>query len=84
MPGCVFQNFVFVFFYHCYYKKNLNAVQSLKGMLFEDKILNFIKSKIQLTTKSINTAEAEKIIKDFNSVQQGLKIKQKTKKISKK
>ena len=67
-----------------YYKKNLNAVQSLKGMLFEDKILNFIKSKIQLTTKSINTAEAEKIIKDFNSVQQGLKIKQKTKKISKK
>ena len=67
-----------------YYKKNLNAVQSLKGMLFEDKILNFIKSKIQLTTKSINTAEAEKIIKDFNSAQQGLKIKQKTKKISKK
>ena len=46
--------------------------------------LNFIKSKIQLTTKSINTAEAEKIIKDFNSAQQGLKIKQKTKKISKK
>ena len=67
-----------------YYKKNLNAVQSLKGMLFEDKILNFIKSKIQLTTKSINTAEAEKIIKDFISAQQGLKIKQKTKKISKK
>ena len=26
-----------------YYKKNLNAVQSLKGMLFEDKILKFYK-----------------------------------------
>ena len=49
-----------------YYQKNPSASQSLKGSLYEEKIIEFIKSKINLTTKEINTKEAEKIIVEFN------------------
>ena len=49
-----------------YYQKNPNASQSLKGSLYEEKIIELIKSKINLTTKEINTKEAEKIIAEFN------------------
>ena len=49
-----------------YYKKNPSASQSLKGSLYEEKIIELIKSKINLTSKEINTKEAEKIIAEFN------------------
>ena len=49
-----------------YYQKNPSATQSLKGSLYEEKIIELIKSKINLTTKEINTKEAEKIITEFN------------------
>ena len=49
-----------------YYQKNPSASQSLKGSLYEEKIIELIKSKINLTTKEINTKEAEKIIAEFN------------------
>ena len=49
-----------------YYQKNPSASQSLKGSLYEEKIIELIKSKINLTTKDINTKEAEKIIAEFN------------------
>ena len=49
-----------------YYQKNPNASQSLKGSLYEEKIIELIKSKINLTSKEINTKEAEKIIAEFN------------------
>ena len=49
-----------------YYQKNPNASQSLKGSLYEEKIIELIKSKINLTSKEINTSEAEKIIGKFN------------------
>ncbi len=49
-----------------YYQKNPNASQSLKGAIYEEKIINLIKSKIQLEIKDINSKEAEKIIADFN------------------
>ena len=49
-----------------YYQKNPSASQSLKGSLYEEKIINLIKSKINLTSKEVNTKEAEKIIADFN------------------
>ena len=51
-----------------YYQKNPSASQSLKGSLYEEKIINLIKSKIKLTKKEINTKEAEKIISDFNKL----------------
>ena len=49
-----------------YYQKNPSASQSLKGSIYEEKILELIKSKIKLNTKEINTEEAEKIISEFN------------------
>ena len=49
-----------------YYQKNPSASQSLKGSIYEEKILELIKSKIKLNTKEINTKEAENIISEFN------------------
>ena len=76
-----------------YYQKNPNASQSLKGSLYEEKIIELIKSKINLTSKEINTKEAEKIIAEFNKTDvdsdktrttSSTKNKTKSKKISKK
>ena len=49
-----------------YYQKNPSASQSLKGSIYEEKIITLIKSKIKLEIKSIDTKEAEKIISEFN------------------
>ena len=49
-----------------YYQKNPSASQSLKGSLYEEKIIDLIKSKIKLNTIEIDTKEAEKIISEFN------------------
>ena len=49
-----------------YYQKNPSASQSLRGSLYEEKIMELIKSKINLISKEINTKEAEKIIAEFN------------------
>ncbi len=76
-----------------YYQKNPSASQSLKGSLYEEKIINLIKSKMNLTSKEVNTKEAEKIIADFNKpnidsakskTTSPTKNKLKSKKISKK
>ena len=76
-----------------YYQKNPSASQSLKGSLYEDKIIELIKSKINLTSKEINTKEAENIIAEFNKpnqvyekseIKSSPKNKPKSKKISKK
>ena len=77
-----------------YYQKNPSASQSLKGSLYEEKIIELIKSKINLSTKEINSKEAEKIISEFNkpkidnsdksNTTSTVKTKSKTKKISKK
>ena len=49
-----------------YYQKNPSASQSLKGSLYEEKIIELIKSKIKLDRKEVNIKEAEKIISEFN------------------
>ena len=83
-----------------YYKKNPSATQSLKGVIYEDKLIKLFKSKINLNSKTLSTVEAEKVISGFNKTKNddGLKdksikqdsqktpkkIKAKTKKISKK
>jgi len=51
-----------------YYQKNPNASQSLKGSIYEEKIITLIKSKIKLEVKNINSKEAEKIISEFNKL----------------
>ncbi len=77
-----------------YYQKNPSASQSLKGSLYEEKIIDLIKSKIKIFSKEINSKDAEKIISEFNKpvvkketddiVESSLKSKSKLKKISKK
>ena len=77
-----------------YYQKNPSASQSLKGSLYEEKIIDLIKSKIKLTSREINSKEAQKIISEFNNLNakdaaankslSSSKDKQKSKKISKK
>ena len=49
-----------------YYQKNPQAAQSLKGGIYEEKILKLLKSKIKLLVKKIPSDEAEKIISNFN------------------
>ena len=81
-----------------YYKKNPQALQSLRGTLYEGKIISSIKNKMKLESKEISSSQAEKIIADFNkpkkneiiksqefqkSSQETLKNKQKTKKLVK-
>ena len=51
-----------------YYQKNPSAAQSLKGALYEEKILSLFKSKINLKKRNISTDEAEKIISKFNKL----------------
>jgi len=55
-----------------YYQKNPSAAQSLKGALYEDKILSLFKSKIKIIKKDISIKEAEKIISDFTKSSQNL------------
>jgi len=57
-----------------YYQKNPSAAQSLKGALYEEKILNLFKSKINLKKKNISIADAEKIISDFNKLSKDLSV----------
>ncbi len=49
-----------------YYKKNPSASASLRGTLYEEKIIDFIKSKAKSNKKVLNKIEAEKIIKVEN------------------
>ena len=49
-----------------YYQKNPSAVASLRGGIYEEKIISLIKEKARSTKKSITTDEAEKIILDQN------------------
>ncbi len=77
-----------------YYQKNPSASQSLKGSIYEEKIIDLIKSKAELKTLEIDTKEAEKIISEFNKpnidkiqstkTKSSSKSKPKSKKISKK
>ena len=78
-----------------YYKKNPMALQSIKGSLYEEKIINSIKLKTKLIKKEITDKEAESLIKNFNNLEnpqksnsekleEVKKSKAKSKKISKK
>ena len=75
-----------------YYKKNPSAYASLRGGIYEDKIISLIKEKAKSQKKSISSDEAEKIIinqnkqsNDTKAVEVKLKKEQsKNKKISNK
>ncbi len=52
-----------------YYQKNPSAVASLRGTIYEDKIINHIKLKANVTKKQLTKTEAEKLLKDENERQ---------------
>jgi len=49
-----------------FYQKNPSAVASLRGTVYEEKILNLIKEKAKANKKEISKSEAEKILKEAN------------------
>ncbi len=59
MPGQ--EKFVFE-----YYQKNPSATQRLQSSIYEEKIIKFFKSKINLVKKELTIKEAEKLIRGFN------------------
>ena len=52
-----------------YYQKNPSAVASLRGNIYEEKIIELIKSKAKTSKKIISKQEAEKILKAENEKQ---------------
>jgi len=49
-----------------FYQKNPSALASLRGSVYEEKIINLIKSKAKANKKDITKDEAEKILKEAN------------------
>ncbi len=49
-----------------YYEKNPSALDSLRGQIYEEKILEEIKKSAKINKKNITKSEAEKIIKEEN------------------
>ena len=47
-----------------FYQKNPSAVASLRGTIYEDKIINLIKDKAKANKKEVSKNEAEKILKE--------------------
>ena len=50
-----------------YYQKNPSASDALRGTIYEDKIINLIKSKSKVQKKEITKDEAEKILKSAHN-----------------
>ena len=83
-----------------YYQKNPSAAASLRGSIYEEKIINLIKQKSKQTKKTISLKEAEEIIKgdykikkhakqsiekaEYKKPKKTVKLLQKKKKIRKK
>ena len=49
-----------------FYQKNPSALASLRGNVYEEKIINLIKNKAKSSIKDITQSEAEKILKEAN------------------
>ena len=62
-----------------YYQKNPSASESLRGTIYEEKIIDLIKSKAKVNKKEVTKEDAEKILKSENEKN----IKEETKNINK-
>ncbi|MDA7577215.1 trigger factor [Candidatus Pelagibacter sp.] len=62
-----------------FYQKNPNAVASLRGSVYEEKILKTIKEKAIPNKKEITKEQAEKILKEAHEHDQSKDVKVKTK-----
>jgi len=79
-----------------YYQKNPSATASLRGSIYEEKIINLIKEKSKHTKKTISIKEAEQLIEEQHKthehfkeeeskkLKKTVKLSKKTKKIRKK
>ena len=65
-----------------FYQKNQSALASLRGTVYEEKILNLVKQKAKSNKKEVSKDEAEKILKQ--SQNQDLNLEKEVKKYSKK
>ncbi len=50
-----------------YYQKNPSEITRLRGPIYEDKIVELIKSKAKATIKEVNKKELEELVKDLSS-----------------
>jgi len=66
-----------------YYQKNPSATASLRGSIYEDKVINLIKEKSQRIKKTISIKEAEVIIKGEHLIKKSLKLSSKKKQFKK-
>jgi len=66
-----------------FYQKNPSALASLRGNVYEEKIINLIKSKAKPVKKEITKEQAEKILKEANDPGQKQELKKETKSTSK-
>ena len=62
-----------------FYQKNPSALASLRGNVYEEKIINLIKSKAKPVKKEITKEQAEKILKEANDPGQKQELKKGTK-----
>ena len=65
-----------------FYQKNQSALASLRGTVYEEKILNLVKQKAKSNKKEVSKDEAEKILKQ--SQNQDVNLENEVKKYSKK
>ena len=63
-----------------YYEKNPGAIESLRGSIYEEKIIGELKKIAKVNKKEISKEEAEKILKDEN--EKNLKEQEKLAKLS--
>ena len=63
-----------------FYQKNPSALASLRGTVYEEKILNLIKEKGKPNKKEISKDEAEKILKEAHKHDHDHEDKKETKK----
>ena len=63
-----------------FYQKNPSALASLRGTVYEEKILNLIKEKGKANKKEISKEEAEKLLKEAHKHDHGEEKKETKKK----
>ena len=59
-----------------YYQQNPSAVASLRGGIYEDKIISLIREKAKSTKKTISVKEAEQILKEHHKTHEHLEEKE--------
>ena len=50
-----------------YYQKNPSEITRLRGPIYEDKIVELVKSKAKITVKEVNKKELEELVKELSS-----------------